>query len=194
MKKIIFIIGGVILVALLGRIGWAYWQVKSDEASMVTNFARVGVTTVPATAQVKSDNGTNLIPCIIEKNRYSPGAPHEQYTVGYPDTWESKGCAGAFSPDDRGRYQDFLRVEELEILPLSQQSPSMKANLATVKRNLATGDITVDGLPAFQDFGNSVVSKSVVFIKGNWQFTLRKGKMTSDEIFDKFVKSFYFID
>lgn len=52
------------------------------------------------------------------------------------------------------------------------------------------GGFAVDELPASQD----PESKTVIFIKGGLVFNLTKGKMTSDEIFDKFVRSFHFID
>lgn len=51
MKKIILIVVGVILVALLGRLGWAFWQVQKDEA-MVDGTSTLVATTTPAPVQV----------------------------------------------------------------------------------------------------------------------------------------------
>lgn len=56
MRKIIFIIGGIILVVILGRLGWAYFQVKSDEAK-VANTPALVATTIPEPTQA-----TTVIP------------------------------------------------------------------------------------------------------------------------------------
>lgn len=48
MKKIILILGGIIIVAAAGRVIWAYQQVKNDEAKMANAPALV-VTTMPET-------------------------------------------------------------------------------------------------------------------------------------------------
>ncbi|MDO8603829.1 MAG: hypothetical protein Q7K40_00215 [bacterium] len=45
MKKIIFIIIGIILVAVLGRLGWAYFQLKSDFARTASTEALLATTT-----------------------------------------------------------------------------------------------------------------------------------------------------
>ena len=37
MKKIILVAGGVILIATLGRLGWAYFQVKDSGDSKIGN-------------------------------------------------------------------------------------------------------------------------------------------------------------
>lgn len=39
MKKIILIVVGVIFIALLGRLGWAFWQVRSDEGQKIISQA-----------------------------------------------------------------------------------------------------------------------------------------------------------
>lgn len=45
MKKIILIVVGVLIVAILSRLGWAYYQVKSDEAKMTSIPALVTTST-----------------------------------------------------------------------------------------------------------------------------------------------------
>lgn len=52
MKKIILIVGGVIIVAVAGRLIWAYQQVQNDEARMAN--APVVATTTPEPVQTNS--------------------------------------------------------------------------------------------------------------------------------------------
>lgn len=47
-KLIMFIVGGIILIALLGRLGWAFWQVKNDTAFTAVNIDIGGGTENPA--------------------------------------------------------------------------------------------------------------------------------------------------
>lgn len=82
MKKIILIVGGVILVAVLGRLGWAYYQIKNDFGSYSANidigggvenpakFSTNGVDTqtiattlvsVPATKETEIQRDINII-------------------------------------------------------------------------------------------------------------------------------------
>lgn len=52
MKKLFFIVGGIIIVAVLGRFGWAYYQVKSDESRVAD--ATVSVVTAPESAKMET--------------------------------------------------------------------------------------------------------------------------------------------
>lgn len=52
MKKIILIAGGVILVAILGRFGWAYYQLKLDETK-VDNTPELVTATAPEPVQAE---------------------------------------------------------------------------------------------------------------------------------------------
>lgn len=52
MKKIIFIVGGIILIALLVRLGWAFWQVRNDEAKVAP------LATTTTNNEIKSDTFT----------------------------------------------------------------------------------------------------------------------------------------
>lgn len=44
MKKIILIIGGIIIIAILGRLSWAFWQVQKNEVEMALNSKNESIT------------------------------------------------------------------------------------------------------------------------------------------------------
>lgn len=174
MKKVIFVTVVVLILIIIGS-----WYTGNKQGSLSSQSPEISFVSC-----------TNL---------------NNQYIVWYPNDWENLagGCGYFRSLDDRGRAQNFLRVEVYgispsdKILPYDKLSPSskdMRDNLEARKLSSKTSGFTVDGLPAYQDPGNKYVSKSVVIVKGDSWFTLSKGNMTSDTVFEKFVKSFHFVN
>lgn len=64
MKKIILIAVGIIIVAVLGRLGWAYYQVKSDEAK-VTNAPALVATTTPEPTQTTTVTSNQIQSVVV---------------------------------------------------------------------------------------------------------------------------------
>lgn len=182
MKKIVASIAVIALAVILSRLGWAYYQVKNDEAKN-TNTSASAVAT-PGAVQAKSDVASNFLTCTYEKSLNDIYGYSGKYAVEYPDTWQNKSCGMFLSPDDRGRMQDFIIVDKFEMKGMR------KENIDQIQNWMNAGGYVVDGLTAFKD----TKYNSVRFVKDGWSFTLRKGEMTSDEIFDRFVKSFHFVN
>lgn len=59
MKKTILVVGGIILATVLGRFGWAYFQMKSDEAKVFNTPALVS-TTAPEPTQINATAPTQI--------------------------------------------------------------------------------------------------------------------------------------
>lgn len=66
MKKIILIVGGIILIALLGRLGWAFWQVQKDaeKVAKIANAPVVATTTVPIPANTSGASSKIVLSAI----------------------------------------------------------------------------------------------------------------------------------
>lgn len=103
---IVYIVGGIILVALLGRLGWAFWQVRSDEK--LTIISQTESTRDIKNLGLNGSTGSHVIDA--SPNRESGTIDPDAFvvtvgssTLSTPDLCVGKDGIGTVAPLDQSK-------------------------------------------------------------------------------------------
>lgn len=155
MKKTLTIVGIIVLVALLGRVGWAYWQITKSDNVRVTNVPDISKYTGPDNTEQEIEN---LKIALKPTEGHSTSQFTETFTqldgiysASYPSDWKHRGRNSAVdqdqlevffstTPDEKGASRSLFDIVigvDLDHI-MKQLSPSGVFEEITIGSNVYT--------------------------------------------------------